>query len=140
MRAQHLAEVLNRPALACVELTPHPSVNSTVRQEKSMNAYSPTSRYDRRAGNRLGLLVLLVVANLSIAMVYYVRIPIGMDMRQMVVPALSAASVLLFAFSLLFSAWLAVRTPTSRLVTVLAIANGLLALAQLLVFQSSWIS
>ncbi|AMV33679.1 hypothetical protein VN12_16240 [Pirellula sp. SH-Sr6A] len=105
-----------------------------------MNAYSPTSRYDRRAGNRLGLLVLLVVANLSIAMVYYVRIPIGMDMRQMVVPALSAASVLLFAFSLLFSAWLAVRTPTSRLVTVLAIANGLLALAQLLVFQSSWIS
>ncbi|XZE45815.1 hypothetical protein SH467x_001072 [Pirellulaceae bacterium SH467] len=103
-----------------------------------MNAVSPTNRYDFREGKLVGVLASLVVANLLIAMLYYVRIPISVDARQIVVPALSAVSVLLFGFSLLVSTWFVMRNPSSKLVTVLAIANGLLALGQLFVFQSSW--
>ena len=116
------------------------SLNPAVRQELNMHAMNPTGRYDLGTSNRLGMLALLVIANLSIAMSYFVRIPMGMEWRHVVVPALSTASILLFSLSLFFVAWFSIRSRTSQLVALLAIANGLLALAQQLVFLSSWMT
>jgi hypothetical protein len=111
-----------------------------VRLELIMHTSCPASRYDLSTGNHLGILAVLMVANLSIAMLYYVRIPIEFDFRHVIGPALTTASALLLALSLIFIAWLAIQTQASRLVTVLAIANGLLALTQLYVFLSPWMT
>ena len=102
-----------------------------------MHTTCPTSRDDLSTRNHLGMLAVLMVANLSIAMLFFVRIPIEFDFRQVIVPALMTASALLFALSLTFIAWVAIQAQASRLVTVLSIANGLLALTQLYFFQSS---
>lgn len=105
-----------------------------------MHAINPSSRYDLSSANPVGMLVLLVIANLSIAMSYYVRIPIAMDFRHIVIPALSAASLLLFSLSMILVVSLTMRTTTSRYVLALTIANGLLAVTQQCIFLSSWLT
>ncbi len=105
-----------------------------------MHAMNPTSRYHLSTVNPFGMLVALVIANLAIALSFYVRIPIGMDLRPLVVPVLSMASVLLFSLSMIIVVSLATRTRTSPLRTTLAIANGVLAVCQQSVFLSSWLT
>lgn len=105
-----------------------------------MHTTCATSRYDLSTRNNLGMLAVLMLANLFIAMLYFVRIPIEFDFRQVIGPALTTASTLLLALSLILIAWVAIQAQASRLVTVLSIANGLLALTQLYFFQSSWMS
>ena len=61
-----------------------------------MHAMNPVRRFDLSTGVRFGMLVvLLMIANASIAMCYYVRVPTEMSLRPIVVPALSMMSALL---------------------------------------------
>ena len=105
-----------------------------------MHAMNPTSRYHFGTANPFGMLVALVIANLAIALSFYVRIPIGMDLRPLIVSVLSMASVLLFSLSTIIVVSLATRRPTFSLTTTLAIANGILAVCQQSVFLSSWLT
>ena len=106
-----------------------------------MHAMNPARRFDLSTGARFGMLVVfLMIANLSIAMSYYLRVPAGMNLRPIVVPALSTMSALLFTLSVIFVVSLTMRTRTSRLVAALVIANSVLAVVQLSVFLSSWLT
>jgi formate/nitrite transporter FocA (FNT family) len=105
-----------------------------------MHAMNPTSRYHLSTANPFGTLAALVIANLVIALSFYVRIPIWMDLRPLIVPVLSMASVLLFSLSMIIVVSLATRIPKSPLMTTLAIANGILAVCQQSVFLSSWLT
>ena len=105
-----------------------------------MNPYEAKNGQSSRTGNSHGILVLLVVANLSIAMSHCARLPIWLDLRHIFVPALSMASVLLFSFSMIFVVSLTVRTQSPRALASLAIANGILAMMQQCIFVSSWLT
>jgi len=50
-----------------------------------MHTTCPTSHYDLSTRNHLGMLAVLMVANLFFAMLYFVRIPIEFDFRQVII-------------------------------------------------------